>query len=176
MLKIEEIQQRHWDYLVVGTGVGGATLGAALAKAGRAALFPKRGAPLSFIRMRCAEHTLSSIFLAWRPHRRATLPSWLGRDVVTTRSATGSAVSFPSSDVAGRFECPLRHGDGALLSRRFRAATVFPDVDASSVPEAWPSATTISRPFTNRRKHCIESAAARMTCVPTARHSYPRPR
>lgn len=43
MSSIEEIQQQPWDYLVVGTGVGGATLGHALAKAGRKVLFLEKG-------------------------------------------------------------------------------------------------------------------------------------
>lgn len=39
----EPIEQRKWDFLVVGTGVGGATLGHALAKAGRKVLFLENG-------------------------------------------------------------------------------------------------------------------------------------
>lgn len=43
MSKIREIEQEHWDYLVIGTGVGGATLGHALSKAGRKLLFLEKG-------------------------------------------------------------------------------------------------------------------------------------
>ena len=39
----EEIVRRDWDCLVVGTGIGGATLGHALAKAGRSVLFVEKG-------------------------------------------------------------------------------------------------------------------------------------
>lgn len=40
---IEEITRRHWDAIVVGTGMGGATLGYALAKAGKNVLFCEKG-------------------------------------------------------------------------------------------------------------------------------------
>lgn len=43
MSLIDEIEQQHWDCLVVGTGVGGATLGHALAKEGRRVLFLEKG-------------------------------------------------------------------------------------------------------------------------------------
>lgn len=36
--------ERQWDYLIVGTGMGGATVGYALAKAGKSVLFCERGA------------------------------------------------------------------------------------------------------------------------------------
>ena len=35
--------RRHWDAVIVGTGIGGATLGYALAKAGRSVLFVEKG-------------------------------------------------------------------------------------------------------------------------------------
>lgn len=43
MPSIEEIQRSRWDYLIVGTGVGGATLGHALAKRGKRVLFLEKG-------------------------------------------------------------------------------------------------------------------------------------
>mgnify|MGYP000969028597 CR=1 FL=1 len=43
MLSTEEIARRDWDCLVVGTGIGGATLGHALAKAGKSVLFVEKG-------------------------------------------------------------------------------------------------------------------------------------
>ena len=43
MLSIEEIERKHWDYLVIGTGIGGATAGHALAKGGKNVLFLEKG-------------------------------------------------------------------------------------------------------------------------------------
>ena len=40
---MEEITKRHWDVIVVGTGMGGATIGYALAKAGKSVLFCEKG-------------------------------------------------------------------------------------------------------------------------------------
>lgn len=40
---IEEITKRHWDVIVVGTGMGGATIGYALAKTGMSILFCEKG-------------------------------------------------------------------------------------------------------------------------------------
>ena len=39
----ETIESRQWDYVIVGAGVGGATIGHALAKAGHSVLFCERG-------------------------------------------------------------------------------------------------------------------------------------
>ncbi|MBN2977122.1 GMC family oxidoreductase [Pseudomonas sp. FP597] len=39
-----EIQLRHWDAIVIGTGIGGATLGQSLAQAGMSVLFCEKGA------------------------------------------------------------------------------------------------------------------------------------
>lgn len=43
MTLTEPVDTRHWDCLVVGTGMGGATLGHALAKAGKRVLFVEKG-------------------------------------------------------------------------------------------------------------------------------------
>lgn len=43
MNMIEEITKRHWDVIVVGTGMGGATIGYVLAKAGMSVLFCEKG-------------------------------------------------------------------------------------------------------------------------------------
>ena len=43
MPSIEEIERTHWDYLVIGTGVGGSTAGYALARAGYQVLFVEKG-------------------------------------------------------------------------------------------------------------------------------------
>jgi len=40
---IEEIRRNTWEYIVIGTGVGGATAGYALARAGRSVLFLEKG-------------------------------------------------------------------------------------------------------------------------------------
>ena len=43
MPSIDEIERTHWDYLVIGTGVGGSTAGYALARAGYQVLFVEKG-------------------------------------------------------------------------------------------------------------------------------------
>lgn len=40
---MEEFTEQHWDVIVVGTGMGGATIGHALAKAGKRVLFCEKG-------------------------------------------------------------------------------------------------------------------------------------
>ena len=42
-MEAANLLQREWDYLVIGTGMGGATLGYALARAGKSVLFCERG-------------------------------------------------------------------------------------------------------------------------------------
>ena len=43
MSDFERTLNTHWDYVVVGTGIGGATMGHALVKAGKSVLFLERG-------------------------------------------------------------------------------------------------------------------------------------
>jgi choline dehydrogenase-like flavoprotein len=43
MNSLSEVTQRDWDYVIIGTGMGGGTLGYALAKAGKQVLFLERG-------------------------------------------------------------------------------------------------------------------------------------
>ena len=42
-LSIDEARRRKWDVIVVGTGMGGATLGLALARSGQQVLFVEKG-------------------------------------------------------------------------------------------------------------------------------------
>lgn len=42
-MDLQTASQKHWNVIVIGTGIGGATLGWALAKAGRSVLFLERG-------------------------------------------------------------------------------------------------------------------------------------
>ena len=43
MLEIEKFTHRDWDVIIIGTGIGGATMGHALAKAGKSVLFCEKG-------------------------------------------------------------------------------------------------------------------------------------
>src|SRR4051812_43532127 len=43
MSSLSDITQRDWDFVIVGTGIGGGTLGPALARAGRQVLFIEKG-------------------------------------------------------------------------------------------------------------------------------------
>lgn len=43
MMPLQELKETKWDVVVIGTGMGGATLGYALAKAGKKVLFCERG-------------------------------------------------------------------------------------------------------------------------------------
>ena len=43
MTEIADLITQRWDVIVVGTGIGGATLGYALAKAGKRVLFCEKG-------------------------------------------------------------------------------------------------------------------------------------
>lgn len=56
----KELQNTLWDYIIIGTGVGGSTLGYALAKKGKKILFIEKGASEDFIKGRFPESQLSS--------------------------------------------------------------------------------------------------------------------
>lgn len=58
-LSSEALQSREWDFIVVGTGLGGATLGHALAKAGHSVLL---GSPQGLFAKRRLEEQIMNLW------------------------------------------------------------------------------------------------------------------
>lgn len=138
MLSIEEIERKHWDCLVVGTGVGGATLGAALARAGRSVLFVEKGRA-GFDRADALRGTYPELLVL--PHgsasgRDAVLLSRAGRCYEEVVDGHRRFVPFIGCGTGGSSALY-----GMALERFFPAdfepRQNFPAA-ASSLPDAWP--------------------------------------
>lgn len=139
MLSIEEIERTHWDCLVVGTGVGGATLGAAVAKAGRRVLFLEKGrAPfLHADALRGVYPELRFPRVEAASPRHAPLLAQAGRCHEEVRNGDRSIVPFIGCGAGGS------SGLYGMAMERFFPADFeprryFPDARDSSLPERWP--------------------------------------
>ena len=141
-VSLDEAQRRDWDVVVVGTGMGGATLGLALARAGKQVLFVEKGRDLSAP----GTHALKGRPAEGDPGYRRSSP--LERRDLLARSGR---VTEELCDVArGRRVLPeLGCGTGGssslygMVLERFFPADFEPrgqheDVADSSLPEAWP--------------------------------------
>ena len=139
MLTVEDIERQHWDYLVVGTGVGGSTLGWALARAGRNVLFVEKGR---------AHFLHKDVLLGKYPE--LTIPQ---SEAESTRRALvlarGGRWYEEVRDGQRRFVPLIGCGAGGssalygMAMERFFPADFeprkqFPDASASSLPDAWP--------------------------------------
>lgn len=148
----EDPERTEWDVAVVGTGMGGATVGHALARLGHRVLFLEKG------------HYLHGELGV---HRDGAAPSRPGGDLDNRPEARlrrgwwplplQGATSFGKMD----FFAPLGCGSGgsttlyaAALERLrpvdFRPRANFPGVTDSTLPEAWPISYEDLRPYYRR--------------------------
>ncbi len=95
-VSLDEAQKRDWDVVVVGTGMGGATLGLALARAGKAVLFVEKGRDLVAPGTHALRGTPS------RSRRRLTVARPRSSDATCSRAADGSRRSSSTRRVAER--------------------------------------------------------------------------
>jgi choline dehydrogenase-like flavoprotein len=137
----EEPEGEIWDVVVVGTGMGGATCGYELARAGKSVLFLERG----FVR-----DALEGVDLSEReqlaPDARLRLGMW---PEAITRNPSGEAVKGLPPLGCGSGGGSARYG--AVLDRLFpedfEPGRWFAHAEEASVPESWPIAYEDLRPF-----------------------------
>ncbi len=143
----------EWDALVVGTGIGGATLGYALAEAGRRVLFVEKGLDLRLgagerIAGRFVEDTRG--FRSRSSAERERDLARGGRSVAAVERADGSGrpsfVPMLGSGTGGSASLY-----GMILDRMFPIdfvpRTAFHDIGDSSLPDAWPISYEDLRPW-----------------------------
>lgn len=138
MMPADQVEGQHWDCLVVGTGMGGATLGYALAKAGRRVLFVEKG------RAAFSQDTLRGAYPeldfpkqeAPSPRHAATLAR-AGRYYEEIRDGQRAFVPLMGFGTGGSSALY-----GMAMERFFPAdfepGRQFPDHNDSSMPAAWP--------------------------------------
>lgn len=139
MPSIDEIERTHWDYLVIGTGVGGSTAGYALAQAGCRVLFVEKG--------RAPSQRADTL--------RGSYPElhFSGEPIASTANAEllarGGRCADEMVDGKRRFVPLIGCGVGGssalygMAMERFFPAdfaprSQFPQAFAASLPEAWP--------------------------------------
>jgi choline dehydrogenase-like flavoprotein len=149
---LQEFSQTRWDVLVVGTGMGGATLGYALARAGKRVLFCEKGrsylAGDPGLRGDFAEAFLS------RPESEgpadAIVLARAGRwwDPIEDRSGRRARRYIPFIGAGTGGSSALY---GMVLERfypeDFTPARNYPAAEAGNLPEAWPITYEELRPY-----------------------------
>lgn len=142
----EDPERTEWDVAVVGAGMGGATVGYELARRGRRVLFLEKG---RFLQRESGVQRSSVADPDNRPEARLSRGRW----PLPIRGAT----SFGDVD----FFAPLGCGSGgssvlyaAALERLapsdFRPRANYPEVNGSTLPEAWPISYAELEPYYRR--------------------------
>lgn len=152
-LNSREAEAVVWDAVVVGTGMGGAMLGYALARSGRRVLFVEKG-----------RSTLPGVPETIRSSMPELAEPLACRSATTYRDALARAgrSTDEAEDISGRFPrrfVPLTGsgtgGSSAIygmvcerfFARDFTPRQDFPDAGESTVPEAWPVTYEQMRPW-----------------------------
>jgi choline dehydrogenase-like flavoprotein len=139
VLSIEETERNHWDCLVIGTGVGGATLGSALAKAGKKVLFLEKGrAPfLHADTLRGTYPELRFPRVEAASARDARLLARAGRCYEEVRDGDRSFVPFIGCGTGGS-SALYGMAMERLFPADFEPRQHFANASGSTLPEAWP--------------------------------------
>lgn len=151
MINADHPAKRHWDVIVVGTGIGGATLGYALARAGRKVLFCEQGA--SYLDTTALRGKYGELFF---PEPAAPQPRH--RDFLLRAGRWCENIRDESSPIARRFIPFLGAGAGGssalygMAMERFFPADFTPGkqhvlAEESSLPERWPVSYEEMRPY-----------------------------
>ena len=170
MSSIEEIRQQHWDCLVVGTGVGGATLGHALAKARKRVLFLEKGR-VPFLHTDTLRGAYPEMGF---PHvevpttaRHAPLLAQAGRCYDEFRDGPHNFIPFIGCGGGGSSALY-----GMAMERFFPAdfepRQHFPEHSGSSLPDAWPIRYADLAPYYQRAEELYRVAGRQDPLRPKA--------
>lgn len=169
MPAIEEVAQQHWDCLIVGTGVGGATLGYALAKAGQKVLFVDKGRA-SFLH----EDTLLGAYpelgfarVEAPAARHTELLARGGRCYEEVRDGRRSFVPFIGCGSGGS-SALYGMAMERLFPVDFEPGRHFADVRGSSLPDAWPISYEELAPYYLQAEQLYRVRGARDPLRPAA--------
>ena len=150
-VSLDEAQGRDWDVVVVGTGMGGATLGLALARAGKAVLFVEKGRDLAAPGTNALRGSPAEAEASYRgssPLERRDLLARCGRVTQELVDATRGRAVLPELGCGTGGSSRLY---GMVLERFFPAdfepRGQHQDAGESSLPEAWPVSFDELRPW-----------------------------
>lgn len=152
MLDIRDAVKDEWDVVVVGTGIGGATLGYALAKAGWRVLFCEKGRAL-----RNDPETLRGDY-AESFFGPPEVPRLKHRDILTRAGRCPEEIEDRSLPRPHRHIPFIGQGAGGssalygmamerFFPADFRPRENFPQIEDSGLPERWPITYEQLRPY-----------------------------
>jgi choline dehydrogenase-like flavoprotein len=136
-------EKTHWDIIVIGTGMGGATLGYALAKAGKRVLFCERGRSHLIASQALTGHYAEHFFrrpgVAQRQHE--TILAQAGRYTDLIEDLSGprirSHIPFIGQGTGGS-SALYGMAMERFFPEDFYPQAQFPQVTDTSLPAAWP--------------------------------------
>jgi choline dehydrogenase-like flavoprotein len=152
MADLPDIVNQQWDVIIVGTGVGGATLGYALAKAGKKVLFCEKG----------RSHLDSAAALrgdyAENHFVRPDVPRAIHRDTLARAGRWCDELEDATLPPARKFIPFIGSGTGGssalygmALERFFPSDFTpkrnYPDATETTLPEAWPISYETLAPY-----------------------------
>lgn len=147
-----QLAKEHWDAIVVGSGMGGATLGFALARTGRRVLFCEKG------KSRLLNSQAVRGVYAEMLFRRAEVPRTHHRDILGNSGRNADEWQDRSVARPRTFIPFIGCGTGGssalygmamerLFPIDFTPAQFYPDAEASTLPEKWPISYADLEPF-----------------------------
>lgn len=169
MLSIEDIECTHWDYLVIGTGIGGATTGHALASAGKRVLFLEKGRAPSLHADTLTGSYPESDFSGDDPAApgNAALLTRAGR--CTDEVAVGKHRFVPLIGCGvGGSSALYGMAMERLFPADFEPRRHFPGAAASSLPDAWPLRYEDLAPYYQRAEQLYRVRGGRDPLRPDA--------
>jgi choline dehydrogenase-like flavoprotein len=151
-INIENPDQRDWDVIIIGSGMGGATIGYALAKAGKKVLFCEKGSSslsnLATLRDQYAESFFSRTEVPQIKHRDILKRTGRYSDEIIDQSKAGASsfIPFIGSGTGGSSALY-----GMALERffpdDFTPKRNFLHANESTLPERWPITYEDLRPY-----------------------------
>lgn len=152
MVALADIMEKEWDAIIVGAGMGGATLGYALARAGKSVLFCEQGKSsldaADALRGAYAETFFARSAIPGREHRDILLRSGRWAEVMEDASSARSRQFIPFIG-AGTGGSSALYG---MAMERFSPLDFaprgnYPDASESALPDRWPISYDELRPY-----------------------------
>lgn len=138
-----DLEKTHWDIVIVGTGMGGATLGYALAKAGKRVLFCERGRSHlndpQALKGHYAEHFFYPLAVAQRQHETILAQAGRYTDLIEDHSGSRlrSHIPFIGQGTGGS-SALYGMAMERFFPEDFHPRAQFVRVSDTSLPQGWP--------------------------------------
>lgn len=174
---LSEASQRHWDVIIIGTGMAGSTIGLALAKAGKQVLFCERGKsllhPKTGLRGNFAETFFEHPTTPNLQHREVLLQAGRYAEEIEDVSYTQSRQTIPFIGCGTGGSSALY---GAAMERFFPADFAprknHPNAPESTLPDQWPVSYTDMQPYYERAEQLFRVRGSTDACHPDLQASH----